>query len=338
MTTTTAATTTTTTARATATAVTAASNAFVAGHLATATELGERMAEVVHDPDAFVATTTRGFEALADPVYADGSRSVAPGLGPVLGVRLPLMEAANKTFKRGTRRTSTVILLDAMDRLLRHELRELRWFGIWNLERLIATDPERTWQLLRRAAGEADEWITVDTLAHPYGRGILADPRRWAEIEQLAFSPSRWERRLVGSTLATMPHVDRKLGRDPAVVRRGISLVGQLIGDAEPDVQKALSWALRNFAVLDPAPVTAFLEAEAEAARRSDDGGRAWVIRDSLNKLPADSAARLRATVDGIRRRPGAPSTSRAAATAAQFDLTGAAQRPAASTGRNSAP
>ena len=77
---------------------------------------------------------------------------------------------------------------------------------------------------------------------------------------------------------------------------------------------------------------------EAEAARRSDDGGRAWVIRDSLNKLPADSAARLRATVDGIRRRPGAPSTSRAAATAAQFDLTGAAQRPAASTGRNSAP
>jgi 3-methyladenine DNA glycosylase AlkD len=312
-------------------AVTAASNAFVAGHLAAATELGERLAEVVHDPEAFVATIARGFEALADPVYADGSRSVAPGLGPVLGVRLPLMEAANRTFKRGTRRTSTAILLDAVDRLLRQELRELRWFGIWNLERLIATDPERTWQQLRRAAGEADEWITVDTLAHPYGRGILSDPRRWAEIEQLAFSPSRWERRLVGSTLATMPHVDRKLGRDPVVVRRGIALVGQLIGDAEPDVQKALSWALRGFAELDPAAVIDFLEAEAEAARRTDDGGRAWVIRDSLTKLPADSAARLRAAVDGIRRRPGAPSTSRAAATAAQFDLTGAAPRPAAS-------
>jgi len=77
----------------------------VAGHLATATELGERMAEVVHDPDAFVATTTRGFEALADPVYADGSRSVAPGLGPSWEFGCPLMEAANKTFKRGTRRT-----------------------------------------------------------------------------------------------------------------------------------------------------------------------------------------------------------------------------------------
>lgn len=312
-------------------ATTAASNAFVAEHLAAASELGERLAETVGEPEEFVAAMRLGFEALADSVYAEGSRSVAPGLGPVLGVRLPLMEAANRTFRRGTRQISTAVLLDAMDRLLRQELREMRWFGIWNLERLIATDPERTWQILRRAAAEADEWITVDTLAHPYGRGILADPRRWAEIEQLAFSPSRWERRLVGSTLATMPHVDRKLGRDPAVVRRGIALIGQLIGDAESDVQKALSWALRNLAQLDPSAVTAFLEAEAEAARRTDDGHRAWVIRDSLSKLPPEAVARLRPSVDGIRRRPGAPSTSRAAAIAAQFDSIGAASRLAAS-------
>jgi hypothetical protein len=38
-----------------------------------------------------------------------------------------------------------------------------------------------------------------------------------------------------------------------------------------------------------------------------------------LQKLPAATAADLRARLDGIRRRPGAPSTSRAAATAAQF-------------------
>ena len=33
-------------------------------------------------------------------------------------------------------------------------------------------DTERTWQLLRRAAREAGDWITVDSLAHPYGKGI----------------------------------------------------------------------------------------------------------------------------------------------------------------------
>ena len=54
-------------------------------------------------------------------------------------------------------------------------------------------------------------------LAHPYGTGIPAEPYRWAELEQLVYSPSRWERRLVGSTIATMTHVDRRRGRDPEV-------------------------------------------------------------------------------------------------------------------------
>jgi 3-methyladenine DNA glycosylase AlkD len=308
-------------------AVTAAANRFVAEHLAEATALGVRLADLAQDPDAFVSAIERGFETLADPIYAAGSQSVAPGLGPILGVRMPLMEAANKTFKRGTRHTSTSLLLDTLDRLLRQELREIRWFGIWNLGRLLPTDPERTWQLLRRSAHEADEWITVDTLAHPYGEGILLDRRRWAELEQLVYSPSRWERRLVGSTLATMPHVNVPGGRDQLVVRRGLVLIGQLIGDAEPDVQKALSWALRTAATLDSVAVTALLEAETQTARRNLDGYRAWVIRDSLSKLPDETAAGLRASLDGIRRGPGAPSTSTAAATAAAFLGTGTAPR-----------
>ena len=112
-----------------------------------------------------------------------------------------------------------------------------------------ATDPERTWQLIRRAAREAGDWITIDTLAHAAGRGILNEPYRWAELEQLAYSPSRWERRLVGSTIATIPFVNHGRGsgggRNPEVAAHALPLLAQLIGDAEPDVQKALSWAYR---------------------------------------------------------------------------------------------
>jgi len=81
---------------ATTSATTAASNRFMAEHLAEATALGEQLADLVHDPGSFVAAVKQGFETLADPVYADGSRSIAPGLGPVLGVRLPLMEATTR--------------------------------------------------------------------------------------------------------------------------------------------------------------------------------------------------------------------------------------------------
>jgi 3-methyladenine DNA glycosylase AlkD len=282
---------------------TVAANLFVAAHMDRAAALGDQLAKLVEDPDAFVSTIKQGFGELADQAYADGSRTIAPGLGPVLGVRLPLVEATYKAFKRGTRKCPASLLIDVVDRLTREELRELRWFGTWNLERLLPTDPERAWQLLRRTAREADEWITVDTIAHPFGEGILRDPVRWAELERLVPSPSRWERRLVGSTLAAMPHTNHPGSRDALVVGRGLDLIGKLIGDPEPDVQKALSWALRTFAAIDPAATIAFVDTETLTASRNLDGNRAWVIRDTLSKLPNDSE-RLRQMLEGIRRRP----------------------------------
>jgi 3-methyladenine DNA glycosylase AlkD len=299
-------------------AVTIASEAFVAEHRRQAAALGERLAGFVADPEGFATALSAGLAELGDPAVVAGIRSVTPGLGPVLGVRLPLLDGAHKAFRRGTRKTSTALLLDCIDRLQREEYCELRWFGMWSFGRLLVTDPERTWQLMRAAAREAGEWITVDTLAHPYAEGILREPRRWAEIEQLVYSPSRWERRLVGSTLATMPHVNLPGSRDKPAFQRGLALIGQLIGDNEPDVQKALSWALRSYAALDPAAVGAFLDEEVQTARRTRDGNRAWVIRDTLAKLP-DEAERYRQILDGIRRQPGGPSTSTAATTAAAF-------------------
>jgi 3-methyladenine DNA glycosylase AlkD len=314
--------------KATQSATTAASNAFVAAHMSRAVALGGRLAELISDPDAFVEAVRAGLAELADPAVVDGIHSVTPGLGSVLGVRLPLLEAVHKQLRWATKRASTAHLLDVTDRLLCEEAADVRWFGMWNLERLLATDPERTWQLMRRAAAEAGEWISVDTLAHPYGAGILREPRRWSELQQLVYSPSRWERRLVGSTLATMPHVKLPGSRDRAVVANSLALVRQLIGDNEPDVQKALSWALRTLADLDSETVVVFLETETTTARDTDDGSRAWVIRDSLSKIPSETAARLRSQLEGVKRRSGAQSTSLAAAGAAQFATTGAAPRP----------
>jgi hypothetical protein len=50
-----------------------------------------------------------------------------------------------------------------------------------------------------------------------------------------------------------------------------------------------------------------------------NDGHRARVIRDSLAKLDPTEAERLRQRLAGIRRRTGAPSSSRAADTADRF-------------------
>jgi len=294
---------------------------------ARATELGAALADLTGDPPDFTKALRAAFEELADPEYRAGQAFVAPGIGPTHGVRTPLQVGVRRAFEKASRRASPSELLLVCDRLLREPEREARWFAISTLQRTLPAEPERTWQLLRRAAAEADDWITVDDLAHPYGKGILAEPYRWAELEQLTVSPSRWERRLVGSTIATMPYVNRRLGREPDVVATALPILGTLIGDAEPDVQKSLSWGYRSMAIVDRPATTAALEREAKTAAERDDGNRAWVIRDSLSKLDTDDAARLRETLAGVRRRAGAAPTSQAAELAGRFAEMGLGRR-----------
>ena len=300
--------------------VTERATALVAERRPIAEALGRDLAEHVNDPAAFAAALRDGLRDLSDPEYLEGQRRIAPGIGALFGVRWPLIEAVKRGFRESTRRERTGGWLFIADRLLREEELEPRWFAFGLLERLIADDPERTWQLLRRAAREAADWITVDSLAHPVGKGILAESYRWAELEQLVYSPSRWERRLIGSTIATTPFIDHRLGRQPDIVRHGLDLIGQLLGDDEPDVQKALAWALRSLTLVDRGAVAAFCERESIRAAEDSDGHRAWVIRDALAKLDPAAAGPVRARLDGIRRRAGAPSSSAASAAAARFD------------------
>lgn len=308
-----------TTAMAEASRITARANAFVAAHKPEAEALGTALAAHVGDPDAFAITLRRGLERLADPGYADGMRRVAPGTGTVHGVRRPLLEGVAHGFRRETRDDRPTSLLFLADRLFGEPHLEARWFAFGLLQRTLATEPERTWQLLRRGAREAGEWATIDDLARPYAVGIAAEPYRWAELEQLVYSPSRWERRLIGSTIATMTHGTQRNAAGPALVPTALGLLDQLMGDAEPDVQKALAWAYRSLAQIDPVPTTAALRRQADLAMDRADGHRAWVIRDSLSKLGPSDAEHLRARLTGIRRLPGAPSTSPAATTAAGF-------------------
>ena len=307
---------------ATASAVATASDraaSLAADRRARAEALGAALADDVNDPSRCAAALDEALESLADPVHRLGQERIAPGIGPTFGVRWPLVAAVSRGFRATTRDDRASTLLFVADRLLRAERLEPRWFAIGLLERLVGEDPERSWQLLRRAARTAGDWITVDALAHPCAIGVLAEPYRWAELEQLVYSPSRWERRLVAATVATMPFVRRGPGRQRAVAAEGLPLLGLLIGDAEPDVQKALAWAYRSLLLVDARAVTDALTVEAELAAGTSDGHRAWVIREILSKLePGDSEA-LRSRLDGIRRHPGSPSTSRAQEAAARF-------------------
>ncbi len=301
---------------------TARANAFVSAHLGQATALGERSADLIGEPETFVAALAGGLATLDDPDYTAMTARVSPDVPAELMVRGPLVEAVQRPLRAALHEASSMTALHLAGRLITERQRSLRLFAVPCLARSLAPDPEQTWQLMRRMARGAEDWIEVDTLAEVWARGVLAEGFRWAELEQLVYSERTCERRLIGATLATIPHRvpgDRRESLRPDVAGRALDLLGQLMGDAEVMVQKALSWAIREWTPVDPAAVAVFLTTEAELAARTRDGARAWVIRGSLTKQSAELASDLRTRLKGIRRDRSAPSTSIASARAAVF-------------------
>ena len=216
-----------------------------------------------------------GLHGIADPVYQAEQERVAPGSGATIGVRWPLLHALERGLRPGLRESSSSSVLWLAHRLSTAETRELRLLALPCLARVLPEDPERAWQLLRRIAHASADWILVDALAAVYAQGMRAEPFRWAELEQLVYSPQRMERRLVGSTLATLPHGLSAVRRAGLDTDAALALIETLIGDADDQVQKALSWALREWSRIDQPAVAQLLLREARLAQRTRDGNRA---------------------------------------------------------------
>ncbi|MEA2622581.1 MAG: alkylation repair enzyme [Chloroflexota bacterium] len=300
--------------------------AFVEERLPQARGLGLELADLIEDPESFTRALTEGLERLVDPAYEAEQERVAPGSGATIGVRWPLIRAVQRALTPALAESSSSSVLWLAQRLSASELREVKLFSLPCLQRSLPDDPERSWQLMRRLGRGARDWITVDSLADVYAAGILNEAFRWAEIEQLVYSEHRMERRLVGSTLARMPYRMAPAARRAAVqsgtsldARKALDLIAQLIGDADDQVEKALSWAIREWSRVDPRAAEQLLVDETERAVRTDDGHRAWVVRDSLALIDPRVAAELRARLSGVRRRTGGPSTSRASEAARSF-------------------
>ena len=301
--------------------VTLRAQAFVTERLPEARGLGQSLADLIDQPEEFVAVLREGLGRLADDTYAAEQERVAPGSGAVFGVRNPLMVAIARQLREPLRQSSSSSALWLAERLSSEEEREVVLFSHVALARALPADPERTWQLMRRLARRARDWISIDELAELFAKGILLEHFRWAELEQLVYSADRWERRLVGSTVARLPFELPKSQRRALADTSALTLIKSLLGDAEPDVQKALSWALRSWNEVDQAGVANLLRDEATVARKTDDGHRAWVLRDALTWPATDPlvARDVRAELEGVRRRAGDPSTSSASAVAGAF-------------------
>jgi 3-methyladenine DNA glycosylase AlkD len=125
------------------------------------------------------------------------------------------------------------------------------------------------------ADGLAD-WASVDlfgvTVAGPAWRyELLSD----ATIHRWTKSPDRWRRRLA---LVATVRLNTPARGKTGDAKRTLAVCRLLISDRDDMVVKAMSWALRELAKRDPAPVERFL-------RDEGDNLAARVRREVTNKL-----------------------------------------------------
>ncbi|MDP9257733.1 MAG: DNA alkylation repair protein, partial [Actinomycetota bacterium] len=210
------------------------------GRRGRARELGRALGAALDDPDALSGQLRAALVELSDEPYRQELKRVAPGIAHVIGVRNPLIGALIGGLRPALRRARPAEALFVAERLSRQDELELRQVSLAFLRRSLADDPERTWQLMRRLGRRAADWISVDSLARLFGEGILREPFRWAEIEQLVYAESAWERRLAAATVAVLRSIARELAArgviaqrlGPAAVTRGLDVLGSLLGDA----------------------------------------------------------------------------------------------------------
>jgi DNA alkylation repair enzyme len=296
--------------------------AFVAAHLEAARATGEALARLIDEPDAYLERLSAGLVRLADPDYLAMVTRACPETPARYVIRGPLSTALMKPVRQALRDGSSVFALRLAHRLVEADHRDLRLYSHEPLRRALPEDPEMSWQLMRRLGRLAGDWIATDSLADLWARGVLAEDFRWAELEQLLYSQHVYERRLVPATLATIPHRVPAARRDelrPQALGRALELIRQLMGDAAVMVQKALSWALREWTPVDQGALADVLVAETDIAVDTQDGARAWVIRDALSKQSPTLANELADRLAGLRRDRSAPSTSIASTQAAAF-------------------
>jgi 3-methyladenine DNA glycosylase AlkD len=176
-------------------------------------------------------------------------------IAPFLGLKTPLRRRCSREFLARARAEAwtPAQVLAVMDRLWDLPEREFAYLAIDLLRDRIGVF---TYPNLRAATGFIDRrswWDIVDGLRAPIGRWLLAHREHHPELHAALMQGAMWQRRV-----AITAQLGWKDATDLALLNQAIAAN---LADREFFIQKAIGWALRDYARTDPNWVAWFVEA-----------------------------------------------------------------------------
>jgi 3-methyladenine DNA glycosylase AlkD len=200
----------------------------------------------------------RELEGLADPERVEFASRSFPTAQRVIGVTVPKLREVVRARARALRKApaeDVVALARELAATGVHEARKLGYEVLAGHKGAMAALTAKDLEVL--AEGN-DDWVSVDNFG-----GLVAGPV-WREgrvpdgtVRRWARSKDRWWRRTAVVATVALNQKARGGTGDPD---RTLDICRLVASDRDDMVAKSLSWALRELAKVDAAPVVAFLE------------------------------------------------------------------------------
>lgn len=212
-----------------------------------------------------VAETLQRLRALADPERARFGAGYHPTVALVLGVSAPGIQGVARPLRDRLVGATAPVVVDLASALIDTDVFEARQVATLLLSSHKATRAGLDLDTVVTLGQGMDNWVSVDT----FGTLVVgaAVRRGTVTVDHLldwTRSSDLWWRRC--ALVATTGWNKRSYG-GRGEVDGTLRVCAALVADREDLIVKALSWALRELVLWDPARVRAFLDAQPVAAR-----------------------------------------------------------------------
>ncbi len=181
-----------------------------------------------------------------DVGYLEDMRTVVPGVGEVIGVRVPQLRTLAAQIA-GAYRGEAEFLLDLARRCWGRGSREHLMIALFMLARMKKLTPQERWYMVEIFLPDVNDWETCDQLcAALSGQALAEDAVYMDQLESWVGDDNFWVRRvaIVSTVLLRRAGFDKKLAR--SLDTRTLKMCERLLDDNEKYIRKAVDWALRE--------------------------------------------------------------------------------------------
>lgn len=229
---------------------------------------------------ALVAEIRARLRQLADDVGRAGVERAVPG-ARALGIKVPVLRAQAAALKSSVPPLNLDAACALLERLATSGIREELLVGVFLVGRYGKKLRELEWDRVVSWLNWIDNWETCDQLAMGVAATVLEkDERAAARLVKLARSKNGWTRRFALATAAALNQ------RGRALAAPALAVCAVLEAEQDPNVLKAIGWALREASPVDAAGVERLLvEMKGKWPAR--------VMREAAEKLSQRARARV---------------------------------------------